>query len=400
MLPYGLGRSYGDCCLNDENYLIPTKSLNKFISFDRESGLLTCDSGVSLDEILQLIIPFGWFLPVTPGTKFVTLGGAIANDVHGKNHYSKGTFGCHVEEFELLRSDGQRLQCSLEENSDWFQTTIGGLGLTGLITWARIKLIPIRSAFIDGEIVKTKNLDEFLEISDASEREYDYSVSWLDCLAPANQYGRGLFIRGNHSEKGELRLHRHSKLTIPFDFPGFTLNSFSVKAFNACYYWKQLERKKQFRQHYDAFFYPLDRLNNWNRFYGRAGFFQYQCVIPFPDHKLYLREMLHLIARAGQGSFLGVVKVFGDVRSPGLLSFPRPGVTLAIDFANKETKTKLLFKELDQVVRVARGRIYPAKDACMSATDFAEYYPQINKFKPYVDPAFSSNLWRRLTQNA
>jgi FAD/FMN-containing dehydrogenase len=399
VLPFGLGRSYGDSCLNDGNALLLTRPLNRLLGFDRENGLIRCEAGVSLDELLRFIVPQKWFLPTTPGTKFVTVGGAVANDVHGKNHHRAGTFGGHVTQFELLRSNGERLLCSPQQNREWFEATIGGLGLTGLITWVELKLRRVNNAMIEMESVKFCNLDEFFEVSTASDRDFEYTVAWLDCMAGGGSLGRGIFMRGNHarSEIKGLEPHHAPRRSVPFDFPDFALNHFSIKLFNNLYYARQRRKVSRAIVHYDPFFYPLDAIKNWNRIYGRRGFFQYQFVIPFATNHNAIRQILSRIAESGQGSFLGVLKTFGSVQSPGVLSFPRPGVTLALDFPNQGTRTLALFKELDGIVLDAGGRFYPAKDACMSPQAFQNRYPEWRQFSRMIDPRFSSSFWRRVT---
>ncbi len=402
MLPYGLGRSYGDSCLNDGGVLLQTRWMNKFISFDKSTGILACEGGTTLADILSLAVPHGWFLATTPGTRLVTVGGAIANDVHGKNHHRAGTFGCHVRRFELLRSDGRRLPCSIQENPEWFRATIGGLGLTGLITWAEFQLRPIDSSFIEMESIKFGNVAEFFAISEDSDRDFEHTVAWVDSLSQGAHLGRGVFMRGNHAAKTSthaLTVHGGGKLGMPLDAPNFLLNPLTVRAFNWAFYHKQQAKVKRAVVHYDPFFYPLDAIDKWNRMYGRRGFFQYQSVVPFQGGKEACMEMLTRISRSGQASFLTVLKTFGSVRSPGILSFPRPGITLALDFPNNGQSTMRLFGELDEIVRVAGGRIYPAKDARMSAEDFQNAYPEWKSFSRYIDPRFSSSFWRRVTKN-
>lgn len=401
-LPYGLGRSYGDSCLNEGGALLVTDGLNRFLAFDPNTGLVRCEAGVSLDAVLRLVVPRGWFLPTTPGTKFVTVGGAVANDVHGKNHHRAGTFGCHVTRFELLRSDGSRRVCSREgDNADWFRATVGGLGLTGLITWVEFRLRKIESAFLEVESTKFGGLDEFFDIA-RSDHAWEHTVAWVDCLARGRALGRGIYLRGNHApaspDRG-LAPHRAAPLlAVPFDAPTFALNTWSLRAFNTTYFHKQRARRKTFLQHYDPFFYPLDKIAGWNRIYGRRGFFQYQCALPpTPDHAA-LRELFARIAASGRGSFLAVLKTFGVSPSPGLLSFPRPGPTLALDFPNEGARTLALFRELDTIVRAAGGVLYPAKDARMSAADFQAFYPQWHEFQRFIDPHFSSCFWRRVAQ--
>lgn len=399
VLPYGLGRSYGDSCLNDQNVLLLTRPLDHLLDFDAENGLICCEAGVSLEEILRLILPHQWFLPITPGTKFITVGGAIANDVHGKNHHRAGTFGCHVTRFELLRSTGERLVCSPTQNAGWFAATVGGLGLTGLITWAELKLRRVHNSMIEMESVKFANLDEFFTISAESDQRFEYTVAWLDCLTGGHSLGRGIFLRGNHAgaEIKTLEPHRPPRSTVPFDFPHAALNRFSIRAFNTLYYARQRKQTAVTTVHYDPFFYPLDAINRWSRIYGRRGFFQYQFVVPLAQDQPAIRRILTRIAASGHGSFLAVLKTFGPVKSPGLLSFPRPGVTLALDFPNQGAATLALFEELDRMVLAAGGRIYPAKDARMSARMFQESYPEWPQFRQWIDPQFSSSFWRRVT---
>ena len=402
ILPFGLGRSYGDSCLNDGGILLDITGLKRFISFDINRGILRCEAGVTLEEILDLIVLSGWFLSVTPGTKYVTLGGSIANDIHGKNHATGGTFGCHVRQFELLRSDGQRLICSPSENADWFRATIGGLGLTGVIVWAEIQLKPIRSPFFDVESIKFRNLDEFFEIAHASdEAGYEYTVAWLDCLARGASLGRGLFQRGNNANppfEKTLKIPKSRQVTFPFDAPNFAVNYLSAKLFNLAWYHKQQRRSQRAITYYHPFFYPLDMIHKWNRGHGKRGFMQYQFVIPYDNGYAAIREILHKIAHSKLIPTLNVFKTFGDLPSPGMLSFPRKGVTLAIDFPNLGRRTLDFLEELDQIVKANDGVVYPAKDTRMSAESFQAFYPQWREFAQYVDPKFSSSFWRRVTQ--
>ncbi len=311
VLPYGYGRSYGDSCLNENGILLDMSHLTRFLSFDIESGLLCCEAGVTLADILELIVPHGWFLSVTPGTKFVSVGGAIANDVHGKNHHRAGTFGCHVTRFELLRSDGQRLLCSPKENADLFRATIGGLGLTGVILWAEIRLLPIRSPLIDMERIRFSSLREFIDIAVASEQDFEYTVAWVDCLASGEQLGRGFFTRGNHAEnEKDNNVKKKKSLHIPLDFPSWALNRWTIKMFNTTNYHLQQKKIVQKTVPYDPFFYPLDAILQWNRMYGKRGFFQYQCIIPYHEDYEVMKQLLERISHSGQGSFLSVLKKF------------------------------------------------------------------------------------------
>lgn len=394
ILPRGLGRSYGDSCLNDGGTLLLTRELNYFISFDESSGILSCESGVTLDDILKVFVPKGWFLPVTPGTKFVTVGGAIANDVHGKNHHKAGNFGHHVVEIEILKSSGERFICSKEENSELFYATIGGLGLTGLISKVKIKLISIKSAFIDQEQIKFKSLSEFMDLSGESEISFDYTVAWVDCVNGDDL--RGIFIRGNHASDGKLIPHKDPKLKVPFVFPNWVLNPYTVKAFNWLYYFKNLKTVSKSRVHYESFFYPLDAVYNWNRIYGKRGFYQYQFVVPLDQRgESALREILIKIKSSGFASFLVVLKTFGSVPSLGMLSFPKKGITLALDFANFGEPLLQLLRECDLILEQAGGRIYPAKDARMDSTFFHRTY-NCKKFERFIDRKFSSSFSRRV----
>lgn len=398
LLPFGQGRSYGDVCLNENGLLLDTSELNRFIGFDDVNGIVRCEAGVTLDALLKLIVPHGWFLPVTPGTRFVSVGGAIANDVHGKNHHREGTFGCHVNAFELLRSNGERLHCSADENRDYFNATIAGLGLTGLITWVEIRLKPIQSSNISGESIRFSSLDEFFSLSKQSDEDWEYTVSWIDGRAKGQNRGRGIFYRGNHAQEGGLHTARltQSGLNINFDAPEKLLNKYTVSAFNNIIYNKHVPKVKKFHKDMVPFFYPLDSISQWNRLYGKSGFLQFQCVVPVDDAHTVLNHILDKISHSGYGSFLAVLKVFGDKVSPGLMSFPRKGVTLAMDFPYRGQQILDLMDNLDDMVSDAGGAIYPAKDACMKASSFVKYFPQYEEFEKMIDPSFSSSLWRRV----
>lgn len=398
-LPYGVGRSYGDSCENEGNALICCAGLRRFTAFDTVRGVLRAEAGVTLDAVLRLAVPKGWFLPTTPGTKFVTLGGAVANDVHGKNHHRTGSIGAHIIRFELLRSTGERIVCSKESNPDWFAATIGGLGLTGLIMWVELQLKPIESSVMEVETIKTRNFDEFLELSKESDTTFEYTVCWIDCLSPRHGLGRGLFMRGNHcpEKRQGLRVHGDPRMAVPASVPFNPLSKPALKVFNTIYYHRQQCRTVRSLQSYDSFFYPLDSIGNWNRLYGRRGFYQYQFVIPVADCRKPMLEILGKISESGLGSFLGVLKLFGEDGNRGMMSFPRKGVTLALDFPNKGKATLELFKQLDQIVSGAGGRLYPAKDARMPAEMFQSGYPALGEFKKFMDPRFSSSFWRRVT---
>ncbi len=394
-LPFGNGKSYGDSCLNSEGQLIDMKNRSCLLSFDEEKGILECEAGILLSDIHQVFVPRGWFLPVSPGTQLITVGGAIANDIHGKNHHRLGSFGHHVLSFDLLRSDQTLLHCSPQENSDFFFATLGGLGLTGIIRSAKIKMRKISGPWIDEEVIRLKGLDDFFQWSEESDTSHEYTVAWIDCLASAAQQGRGLFIRGNHAS--ETRIPKKSKAkTFPFRLPFSLINSLSLRLFNQVYYHQKNAQRWEKQISYEKFFYPLDSIHHWNRLYGPHGFYQYQCVIPFEQARYAYSEILQRIAASKQGSFLAVLKAFGDQPSLGLLSFPKAGVTLALDFPNQGEKTLKLFESLDGVVRQSEGRLYPAKDARMSAADFKRFYPAWKNFLNYKDPHFSSDFWRRV----
>ncbi len=400
VLPVGAGRSYGDVCLLEHGTLLKTRGMDRFLHFNPETGVLRCEAGVTLAEILDFAVPRGFFLPVTPGTKYVTVGGAIANDIHGKNHHVAGTFGCHVPRFELVRSDGARFECSPTENADWFSATVGGMGLTGLITWAEVRLRPIVSRKIQYKGTKFVGIDEFVSLSRASAHA-EYTVSWIDCIATGNNFARGIFMQGDHSEQPEpLKPSKEPWLTLPMDVPEFALNRFSIGLFNALYYNKQFGKEKTGRVDYEPFFYPLDSLLDWNRMYGKSGLLQFQCVLPWEaDQQMGIVKILKAITASGLASFLAVIKVFGDVPSPGMLSFPAPGITLALDFP---IRAEISFDLLDRLARITQehgGRMYPAKDARMTAEQFQSFYPHWQAFARYVDPAFDSAFWQRVTAN-
>jgi FAD/FMN-containing dehydrogenase len=398
VLPHGNGRSYGDSCLNVGAALLQTRSLDRFIKFDRDSGILGCESGVLLADILRLGVPQGWFLPVSPGTQFITVGGAIANDVHGKNHHRTGTFGRHVRRLELLRSTGQRLVCSANENSDWFAATLGGLGLTGLITQAEIQLQRVAGPLMDLETIRFSNLNEFHALCVESDEEFEYTVAWIDCLGRGRRLGRGLLQRANHALEPANSSAHPPRLSIPFTPPFSLINGASLRLFNTAYYHRQHGTRKRSRVRFEPFFYPLDNILHWNRLYGPRGFYQYQCVIPSASGFDAVRTLLDTIARSGSGSMLAVLKLFGNLSSPGMLSFPAPGVTLALDFPNRGERLERLFKSLDSIVQSAGGRLYPAKDGRMPGSLFRSGYPRWSEFTRFIDPRCSSSFWRRVME--
>lgn len=398
VLPFGNGRSYGDSCLSSMGVLIHSQQLDRFISFNADTGELVAESGVSLSSILSLVVPKGWFLPVSPGTSFVTLGGAVANDVHGKNHHCDGTIGRHISSFDLVRSSGEELTCSRTSNAELFSATIGGLGLTGFVTTITVQLIPIKSSQMNVRVDVFNGLQEFAALSTARMSDYQYTVAWLDCVASGPRFARGIFLSANHSDAGALEAAaQKTKVSIPLALPAWALNARSVGAFNSVYFSRLARRdKQQFNQHYQPYFYPLDAVGHWNRIYGSKGFYQYQFVVPVEAIDT-LDAMLRKIVDSGMGSFLAVLKEFGDIESPGMLSFPRKGFCLALDFANRGARTVALINALDEQVMACGGAAYPAKDRLMSADAFAQYFPRMNEFKAHIDPNFSSDFWERVS---
>lgn len=402
-LPHGNGRSYGDSCLNDGGTLLHTARLDRYVSFDARSGIIECEAGVLLADLIARALPLGWFPAVTPGTKYVSIGGAIANDVHGKNQVSAGSFGEHVLGLELLRSDGERIHCSPTENPSWFAATLGGLGLTGMVTRATLQLRPVAGPWIDAQEQRFGSLADFYRLSAANSDEY--SVAWVDCLAEGKQRGRGVFSSGNHSANAGAAAAAtangaRGNVSLPFTPPFSLVNPISLRLFNHFHYHRSPVGAARHQSHYDAFFYPLDAIGDWNRMYGPRGFLQYQCVVPPADAEAAIAEILDRIAANGAGSFLAVLKNFGSRRSAGMLSFPRPGTTLALDFPNRGEATLHLLSELDKVVLAAGGAVYPAKDARMPAEVFAASFPRLAEFRAFLDPRFSSGLWRRVGGNA
>ena len=396
-LAYGNGRSYGDSCLAASDQVLYLRPLDRFIQADWAEGIIKAEAGVTLEDVLKLAIPHGWFLPVTPGTKFVTLGGAVANDVHGKNHHVRGTFGRHVRCFSLSRSDLGSMVCSPGENAALFAATIGGLGLTGVIEWVEIQLARIKSSRIDSIVQRFGSLSEFFAVSAELDAQHESCVSWIDCTAKGAQAGRGIYTAGNFARDGGLQVETSKKFTIPLTPPFSLVNRLSLGAFNELYWHKQPRGRVHARVGYEPFFYPLDGILKWNRIYGRKGFQQYQCLIPEDQARPALRALLAATADSGAGSFLAVLKRCGDMPSPGFMSFPQPGTTLALDFPQNAQLESRLFPRLDAIVREACGRLYPAKDAHMSGDDFRRSYPEWERLETLRDPVLLSRFWRRVT---
>ena len=395
-ITFGNGRSYGDSALNDN--IVYCKPYNYFLEFDEENGILHCQSGVLLSEILESFVPKGWFLKVTPGTKLITVGGAIASDVHGKNHHVEGCFSNYVEEFNLMLPSGEIKICSKNQNEELFLTTCGGMGLTGVILDAKISLKRINSKYINQTTIKTKNLKETFEAFEKYSH-MPYSVAWIDCLAKDNNIGKCLLMVGDFANDGKLDFKEKKKLNIPFNFPSFALNTLSVKAFNWLYYKKAPNGISQQKVEIDTFFYPLDAINNWNRIYGRNGFTQYQFILPKEKSFDGLQEILQTISNSGKGSFLAVLKLYGK-ENENYLSFPIKGYSLALDFKIEKGLFELLDR-LDKIVLKYNGRIYLTKDVRVSKETFEKGYPQIDKFREFrkennMDKKFNSLQSKRV----
>lgn len=391
-LPFGMGRSYGDQCLNPHGILLNTTKMDKFICFDRSTGILNCESGVLLKDIQQITIPQGWILPVSPGTELITLGGAIANDVHGKNHCATGTFGHHLISISLLRTTGEIIHCSPHKNIEWFAATVGGIGLTGIILSAEIQLQSVKGPWLETETLAFDAIDDYFQIEKQSETEWSYRVAWIDCI---KSRGRGLFMRANHADSNQS-LPIKKNYRINFTPPLSLINKWNLKLINEIYFQKGKSKKTADIQDYQQFFYPLDRIYEWNRLYGPKGFYQYQCAVPEDGSGNVIKEILKTISSTGDGSILAVLKRFGSKESLGMLSFPFPGYTFALDFPNRYSVTGKLFDRLDTIVQQAKGRIYLAKDARMSKNLFEIAYPMHQKFMNYRDPKISSAMSKRL----
>ena len=396
----GNGRCYGDSSLN--NNILSSLRFNKALAFDVESGIFTCQSGMTLDQILQIVVSKGWFIPVTPGTKFITIGGAIASDVHGKNHHFEGSFKNHLVSFNLLTANGEISTCSATENPILFETTCGGMGLTGVILEVSFQLKKIESAYITQKSIKVRNLDEMIDLFNENQH-VTYSVSWIDCLTGGKSKGRGLLNLGEHAKLSEIsdkqRLtalapHPTKASTFPIDLPSFSINKLTVKAFNTLYYHKQTSKIKEFVSHYDPFFYPLDAILEWNKVYGKKGFLQYQFVLPLETSAQGLNIILDKIREYGQSSPLIVLKLFG--KQEDFISFPMEGYTLALDFPIRKGLFEFL-NEVDRIILDLGGRLYLTKDARMSPETFMKGYPNaqefIDRIKEY-NPDFKFESWQ------
>jgi decaprenylphospho-beta-D-ribofuranose 2-oxidase len=382
----GNGRCYGDASL--ANRTISTLKYDKILSFDKTEGVFECQSGITLDHVLEVIVPVGWFLPVTPGTKFITIGGAVASDVHGKNHHIDGSFSNHIVDMDVVLASNKVITCSPTIHSDLFEATCGGMGLTGVISRVKFRLKKIETSYIRQKQIKAENLQELVELF-AEYNEFTYSVAWIDCLKKGRHFGRSILMLGEHAgvndlddskKKEPLKLPKKKQINFPFSMPSWVLNKLTVKAFNFLYYTKNFKKEINNIVSYEPFFYPLDAVLNWNRLYGKNGFIQYQFVLPL-DAKQGLINILNRISEEGLGSFLAVLKVFGKQES--IISFPKEGYTLALDFPVRKGLFSFL-DELDELVLQYNGRLYMSKDARMKPEMLKGGYPELEKFKAIV----------------
>lgn len=414
LIARGQGRSYGDAALNENGRVILTERVNRLLEFDTKQGILRAEAGMTLVEILEVIVPKGWFLPVTPGTKFVSLGGCVAADVHGKNHHHEGSFGNHILSIELILADGSDVTCSPTERPELFWATVGGMGLTGIIGEVKFKLVPIANSQMIVRHHAAKNLEQlFHHLQDAA-MDDRYTVAWIDSLATGKNLGRGIAMCGHHARAEELpvnfhhaRFHGSGKPApshnILFDLPTWMLNPLTISTFNALFYWRESKKREPFICGYDPYFYPLDSIKNWNRMYGKRGFVQYQCAIPEATAFSGIQKLLVELSTSRRPSFLAVLKRLG-AQGEGLLSFPMAGYTLALDLPLRDEGLFILLNKLDEIVLQHGGRVYLAKDARLSTESFRAMYPRFKEWlqiKNSVDPTnyFTSSLSRRLEIN-
>lgn len=394
LIPYGNGRSYGDSALASR--IVRMRSRDRLIAFDLDTGELVCESGVLLSEIISTFLPRGWFLKITPGTKLITVGGAIASDVHGKNHHVEGCFSECVESMSVMLPNGEVQRCV--KGDELFRATCGGMGLTGIILEATISLKRVKSQNIDQATIKTANLRETFEAFENYSSK-PYSVAWIDCLAKGRETGKCLLMTGDFSGDGDLGYISKKRINIPCEFPSFALNNLSVKAFNSLYYKKASASVSHQKVDIDTFFYPLDAISNWNRIYGKGGFTQYQFILPKNASFDGLSDILSSISTSGKGSFLAVLKLYGAANE-NYLSFPMEGYSLALDFKIEKGLFKLL-DHLDRIVLEYGGRLYLTKDVRVSREVFEKGYPQLEDFRKFrkkmgMDEKFNSLQSRRL----
>lgn len=391
----GMGRSYGDSA--NSTKVLQTLYFDHLIEFNEVTGVLKAEASISLREILKVIVPKGWFLPVTPGTSYVTLGGAIAGDVHGKNHHVAGTFGQHVKSISMMLGTGEFITVSPQENNDLFYATCGGMGLTGIIISATIKLLPIQSSYINQRTIKASCIEEACEAFEKNSSA-SYSVAWIDCLSKGKSLGRSVLMLGDHADQGDLDIDLKQKISIPITTPSVFLNSASIKAFNNIY-WLRSKHNQNQKISLAPYFYPLDKVGSWNKLYGKKGFLQFQCVLPKKHGVRNMRKLLTEISKTREGSFLAVLKQFGPAND-NLLSFPAEGYTLALDF-KLSSSTLNTFTRLEEIVLDMGGRLYLAKDAVMQEKTFKASYPNWKKFEAVREKygaigKFSSSQSKRL----
>lgn len=397
LLAFGRGRSYGDCCLATGTAL-DTRRLDRLLAFDRDHGILRCEAGVTLATLLDVAVPAGWTLPVMPGTQTVSVGGAIANDVHGKNHERAGTFGCHVRALWLQRSDGSLLRCARDDHATLFAATIGGLGLTGLVTAAELQLARLPSRTVIADALPFNSVAMFVAQCDEAVATHEFTVGWFDAYSYRDGSFRGVLQRANyaHADAACAPAPAVVPRRLPIALASAALQPWTIRRFNDLYAWTQ-QRRGPHRADFRRYLFPLDAIADWNRMYGSAGFFQLQCVLPTAA-VAGIDALLAMIADAREGSFLAVLKRFGTQHSPGLMSFPQPGITLALDFQNRGASTARLLANAAALVTAHGGRIYPAKDATMPAAVFQAGFPQWRALEAARDPRFLSQFWQRVTQ--
>ncbi|MCQ8784089.1 FAD-binding oxidoreductase [Mangrovibrevibacter kandeliae] len=399
LIAFGGGRSYGDAALNDGGDTLLTGALNRILSVDEASGVLVCEPGVTFRELIDRFLDRGWVAPVSPGTAFATIGGAVANDVHGKNHDRAGSFGDHVLWLDLLAPDGRLLRLSSRENVELFRATIGGIGLTGVILKIAFAMKRVSSSFVTVREARAGNLDALMAALRAARAQSTYTVAWIDATATGRSLGRGILEAAEHAEAGFPARPARRALRLPVDFPDFALNPLSIGLFNQLYYRRVPAAGRARTLPFDAFLYPLDALLDWNRMYGRRGFYQFQCVIPEAEADRGIRALLETIAASRSASFLAVLKTLGSA-GRGFLSFPFPGFTLALDFPAR-AKTPELMARLERLTLDHGGRVYLAKDACLSSEGFRRMYPQLPHYEAVlheIDPMgrLRSDMARRL----
>lgn len=395
----GAGRSYADAALNEGGRTLLTERLDRILAFDPSSGDIVVEPGVTFQDLLDVFLPRGFLVPVSPGTAFTTIGGAVANDVHGKNHETMGTFGAHVRWLDLLLPSGEVARVSPKTREELFDATLGGIGLTGIMLAIAFRMMRVSSNAVVLRERRIDDLDAFLAAFDEASPDGAYSVGWIDTLARGGALGRGIFEAAMPATEGVAPTARRRALSVPFDLPGFLLNKASVSAFNELY-WRRVPRTGRRRTlGYARFLYPLDAIGSWNRLYGRRGFRQFQCALPRLEGPKGLRRLLEAVSESGNASFLAVLKRLGAA-GRGFLSFPIPGYTLALDVPERAGSADL-FARLERITRDHGGRIYLAKDSALSHEGFAEMYPKLDRFRAVletVDPSarLQSDMARRL----